>query len=82
MSEHLDIHISGKLRRFVEMQISEGGLYENASEYILSLIRSDYECKEAEKWDRLACQLAPGMMADESSFVPFVVEEIIEEARK
>ena len=40
-SKSIRVRVGGKLKARVEQQIGEGRLYENASEYIRSLIRRD-----------------------------------------
>lgn len=82
MAEGINVRISGKLRDFINRNIGEDGLYENASEYIRNLIRLDYERNEAHKWNWLYEQLSPGIKADESEFVDFNPEKIIAKAKK
>ena len=43
MAEAANARITGKLRPFIEEQVSPNGLYESASEYIRDLIRRDYQ---------------------------------------
>ncbi len=82
MAEGVNVRITGKLRRFIEEQVSSSGLYESASEYIRDLIRQDYQQQEKRKWSWLMDQLRPGMEADESEFVPLDPEEIIKASKK
>ncbi|MCP4347703.1 MAG: type II toxin-antitoxin system ParD family antitoxin [Desulfobacterales bacterium] len=82
MTEGVTILISGKLRKFIEEQAGPDGLYESASEYVRDLIRRDYQHQEGHKWDWLMDQLRPGIKADESEFVPFDPEDIIETTKK
>ena len=82
MAEGVNVRITGKLRRFIEQQVSADGLYESASEYVRDLIRRDYQRQEERKWSWLMDQLRPGMMADESEFVPLDPDEIIKAAKK
>jgi antitoxin ParD1/3/4 len=82
MAEGVNVRITGKLRRFIEQQVSADGLYESASEYVRDLIRRDYQRQEQRKWSWLMDQLRPGMMADESEFVPLDPDEIIKAAKK
>ncbi len=82
MAEGVNVRITGKLRRFIEEQVSADGLYESASEYVRDLIRRDYQRQEERKWSWLMDQLRPGMMADESEFVPLDPDEIIKAAKK
>ena len=82
MAEGVNVRISGKLRRFIEEQAGPNGLYESASEYVRDLIRRDYQWQEERKWSWLIDQLRPGMEADESEFIAFDPEEIIQTAKK
>ena len=82
MAEGVNVRITGKLRRFIEEQVSADGLYESASEYVRDLIRRDYQRQEKRKWSWLMDQLRPGMTADESEFVPLDPDEIIKTAKK
>ena len=82
MAEGVNVRITGKLRRFIEEQVSSSGLYESASEYVRDLIRRDYRRQEEQKWSWLMDQLRPGMEVDESEFVPLDPEEIIKAAKK
>jgi len=40
-SANINVRIKGELQAHLQQQVGEHGLYENASEYIRSLIRSD-----------------------------------------
>ena len=82
MTEGVNVRITGKLRRFIEEQAGPDGLYESANEYVRDLIRRDYQRQEERKWSWLVSQLRPGMEADESDFVAFDPEDIIETAKK
>ena len=82
MTEGVNVRITGKLKRFIEEQVSSNGLYESTSEYVRDLIRRDYQRQEERKWNWLMDQLRPGMEADESEFVPLDPEEIIKAAKK
>ncbi len=82
MAEGVNVRITGKLRRFIEKQAGPDGLYESASEYVRDLIRRDYQRQEERKWSWLIDQLRPGMESDESEFLPFDQEEIINTAKK
>lgn len=81
MAEGVNVRITGKLKRFIEEQVSSNGLYESTSEYVRDLIRRDYQRQEERKWNWLMDQLRPGMEADESEFVPLDPEEIIKAAK-
>ncbi len=81
MAETLTIRLSGPLRRFIERRSGENGLYENASEYVRDLVRRDFEKEEQRKWSMLTEELNSALMADQSEYVPFDVEAIIDQAR-
>lgn len=82
MADGINVRITGKLRLFVESQIGESGVYESVSEYIRSLVRQDFERVEAEKWNALHGELAPGMRSPEDKFVEFSPKEIKTAARR
>lgn len=82
MSEGINVRITGKLRSFVESQVGEAGVYESVSEYVRSLIRQDFDKSEAEKWNLLYRELAPGMNAPDSEFVDSTAEDIKAAARR
>ena len=82
MAEGVNVRISGKLKEFISLQTGANGLYENASEYLRDLIRKDYRRQEELKMDLLHKRLMPGMNADETEFVEFDPEKIIQAARK
>lgn len=71
MAEGVNVRFAGDLQRFIQSRISQSGLYSSASEYIRDLVRRDYEREE----------LAPGMAAEESAFVPLDIEKVITTAR-
>ena len=82
MAEGVNVRLSRKLRNFIAEQTGPDGLYENASEYVRDLIRSDFKRLETNKWNWLYEQLTPGMEAGEDEFVPFDAESIIATAKK
>jgi len=82
MAEGVNVRFAGELQRFIQSRIGGSGLYSSASEYIRDLVRRDYEREEQRKWTSLRGELAPGMAADESAFVPLDIENVIGEARQ
>ncbi|PTX98283.1 type II toxin-antitoxin system ParD family antitoxin [Spartobacteria bacterium LR76] len=82
MAEGVNVRFAGELQRFIQSRIGQSGLYSSASEYIRDLVRRDYEREEQRKWMSLREELAPGIVAEESAFVPLDIEEVITEARK
>ena len=45
-STNVNVRLSGKLMEHLEKQISDDGLFENASEYVRDLIRHDLQEQE------------------------------------
>lgn len=82
MAEGVNVRFAGELQRFIQSRIGESGLYSSASEYIRDLVRRDYEREEQQKWASLRGELAAGMAAKESAFVPLDIEKVITEARQ
>ncbi|NSZ07545.1 transcriptional regulator [Agrobacterium tumefaciens] len=72
-SGSIHVKVSGALQDHIQQQISDGGLYENASEYIRALIRRDLH----KAWDALQKELAPAMRADDSILVAVSADDVI-----
>lgn len=81
MNSAITIEFPGELGSFVEQRGGKSGLYDSASEYIRDLVRRDYEQEEQRRWTWLAGELAPGMNAAESEFVPLDAASVITEAK-
>lgn len=81
MAEGVNVRFAGELQRFIQSRIGDRGLYGSASEYIRDLVRRDYEREEQRKWAWLKNELAPGLQADETAFIPLDMEGVIAEAR-
>jgi len=75
-SGSIHVKVSGQLQDHIQQQIGDEGLYENASEYIRALIRSDLQTRD-EAWEALQKELAPAMRADDSEFVAVSAEDVI-----
>lgn len=75
-SGSIHVKVSGALQDHVQQQIGDGGLYENASEYIRALIRRDLQTRD-EAWNALQRELAPAMRADDSEFAAVSTDEVI-----
>lgn len=75
-SEHINVRVKGELQAHLQQQIGEAGLYENASEYIRSLIRNDLKSSH-EAWSWLKSELEPAMRADEACFVAVSAQDVI-----
>ncbi len=75
-SGFIHVKVSGQLQDHIQQQIGDDGLYENASEYIRTLIRRDLQSRE-QAWDTLQKELAPAMRAADSEFVAVSAEDVI-----
>jgi antitoxin ParD1/3/4 len=80
-SENINVRVTGELRNHLEQQISNNGFYENASEYVRSLIRNDLKNSE-ESWEWLRKELEPALRADESEFVEVSARDVITRNKK
>jgi antitoxin ParD1/3/4 len=80
MSAAITVQFPGELESFVQQRVGTSGLYDSASEYIRDLVRRDYEQEDRRRWAILENELAPGMKADESEFVPLEAASVIAEA--
>lgn len=60
----------------IRQQIGENGLYENASEYIRTLIRRDLQSRE-KAWEWLRKELESSLRADESEFISVSAQDAI-----
>lgn len=78
---NVNVRISGELHHHLLQQLSEQGLYENASEYIRDLVRKDLQAKK-QAWGWLAAELAPAMRADASEFKAVSADEVIARNKK
>jgi putative addiction module CopG family antidote len=75
-SGSIHVKVSGALQDHIQQQISEGGLYENASEYIRALIRRDLQTRD-EAWEALQRELSPAMRADDTKFLAVSADDVI-----
>lgn len=73
----LNVRVSGTLGEFVANNISDGGAYENVSEYVRDLIRRDKERVEAEGFERLKAELTAAFAAPESAYEVLDAETVI-----
>jgi Arc/MetJ-type ribon-helix-helix transcriptional regulator len=76
-SANINVRIKGELQAHLQQQVGEHGLYENASEYIRALIRSDLKSR-SESWEWLKRELEPALRADESAFIAVTAEDVIQ----
>jgi putative addiction module CopG family antidote len=75
-SENVNVRVTGDLRNHLKQQISQFGLYENASEYIRDLIRRDLKDRKA-AWEWLRQELEPGLRANENQFIKVTAADVI-----
>jgi len=75
-SESIHVRVTGRLQDHIRQQTGENGLYDNASEYIRSLIRQDIQ-NGNDAWDWLKQHLEPGLRADESEFRKVSAQDVI-----
>lgn len=76
MSDSVNVRVTGELKNHLQRQIGESGLYENASEYIRSLIRADLMSSQ-ESWAWLKAQLEPALRLEEDEFVSVSADDVI-----
>ena len=76
ITANINVRIKGELHTHLQQQIGDNGLYENASEYVRSLIRNDLK-KDNEAWEWLKKELEPALRADESMFVSVTAQDVI-----
>ncbi len=76
ISENINVRIKGELKTHLQQQIGENGLYENASEYIRSLIRKDLKSHK-EAWDWLKREIEPALRANENEFIAVSAQDVI-----
>ena len=75
-SGSINVKLSGRLQEHIQQQIGEDGLYEDAGEYIRTLIRNDLKSRD-EAWSWLRDELAAGMRAGDEEFEAVTAEEVI-----
>jgi antitoxin ParD1/3/4 len=69
MSKTLNVRVPDELGEFIDANVGEVGLYDNASEYIRDLIRRDKERAEAIAFERLKGELQRAFAAPDNDFV-------------
>ncbi|PCJ24639.1 MAG: transcriptional regulator [SAR86 cluster bacterium] len=74
--ENINVRIKGSLQTHLQQQIGADGLYENASEYICSLIRRDLQSR-TEAWEWLKKELEPALRADKDKFIAVSAQDVI-----
>ena len=81
MAEGINVRFSGSLQQFLHERVEGSGLYHSASEYIRDLVRRDLEREENRRWDALRSELAHGLAAEESAFVPLDSATLLQKAK-
>jgi Arc/MetJ-type ribon-helix-helix transcriptional regulator len=77
----LTVRVNGALRDFVAGNVGGTGDYENVSEYLRDLIRSDKARTEQQAFRRLKAELAQAFAAPEASYEPLTADDIIRRNR-
>lgn len=78
MAEGINVRFSGTLQQFIHERVEGSGLYHSASEYIRDLVRHDLQQEDDRRWAILKADLTPGLLAEESAFVPLNLSSIIQ----
>ena len=73
----MTVRIGGVLSEFVAANVSEGGAYENVSEYVRDLIRRDMQRAEREAFERLKAELTHAFAAPDDSYRTLSVEDVL-----
>jgi antitoxin ParD1/3/4 len=81
MAEGINVRFSGTLQQFIHDRVDGSGLYSSASEYIRDLVRRDLEREEERRWDGLHAELAKGLAAEETAFVPLNAATLLQKAK-
>jgi antitoxin ParD1/3/4 len=81
MAAGIHVNFSGVLERFIHDRVEGSGLYGSADEYIRDLVRRDLQRDEERRWDMLRAELAPGLAADESAFMPLDAATLLQKAK-
>lgn len=81
MVDGINVRFSGTLQQFIHDRVDGSGLYSSASEYIRDLVRRDLEREEERRWDGLRTELAHGLAAEESAFVPLNTTTLLQKAK-
>lgn len=77
----LTVRVSGALRDFVAATVGDTGHYENVSEYLRDLIRSDQARSEQQTFQRLKAELALAYAAPDATYKPMTAADIIQRNR-
>ncbi len=74
----MTVRLSGELSDFVANNVDANGSYENISEYVRSLIRSDKERFEKESFERLKAELTLAFSVPDSSYSELSAQDIFD----
>ncbi len=75
-SGNVNVRVTGELQNHLQQQIGSHGLFDNASEYIRSLIRQDLKSRD-EAWSWLRSELEPALRASDDKFISVTAEDVI-----
>lgn len=75
-SVNVNVRVTGELQNHLQQQLGSHGLYNNASEYIRSLIRQDLKSRD-EAWSWLRSELEPALRADEDKYISVTAADVI-----
>lgn len=78
------VRFSGQLAEHIKKRTGNGGLFENTSEYLRSLVREDLSAKQGfeKHLEEIWQVLLPGAQADEKEFIPVTASHIKALGRK
>jgi Arc/MetJ-type ribon-helix-helix transcriptional regulator len=81
MVKTIQVKIEEPLQKFIGEQVSAAGRATSEADYIHDLLLERFEREEDRKWEALDKELAAGLAADRSEFVPLDADSIIREAK-
>ncbi|MFW5426342.1 MAG: type II toxin-antitoxin system ParD family antitoxin [Methylophagaceae bacterium] len=73
---NVNVRVTGELQNHLQQQIGSHGLFDNASEYIRSLIRQDLKSRD-EAWSWLRSELESALRASDDEFTTVTAEDVI-----
>jgi Arc/MetJ-type ribon-helix-helix transcriptional regulator len=77
----VQIELEEPLQKFIGEQVSAAGRETSVADYIHDLLLEKFEREEARKWECLDKELATGLAADRSEFLPLDANSIIRDAK-
>jgi len=73
----MTVRLSGELSEFVAKNVGDTGTYENISEYVRSLIRSDKQRIEQQAFEQLRAELQLAFSIPDESYSTLSASDII-----